>query len=187
MIRSKACSKCGEMKPLDGFPPDGRVLDGRQSKCRPCIAVEMRAHRIANSERVHEQDRARYAASPDKFRERRKGYREANPEEVAIQKLRSTHGLSDSRIVELRGGSCEICGLPPGASERTHDIDHDHTMTGPESVRGTLCNGCNLSLGFFEKQRDPKCRPGDTDNPLWRASARKYLDDFNAQLTEATA
>lgn len=48
-------------------------------------------------------------------------------------------------IIDAAGNKCELCGSPPGA-RRLH-IDHDHT-TG--ALRGLLCHGCNVGLGYFK-------------------------------------
>lgn len=40
----KACIACGEVKPLDDFPPDRRSRDGRQARCRPCINDWIKLH-----------------------------------------------------------------------------------------------------------------------------------------------
>lgn len=45
---------------------------------------------------------------------------------------------------------CAICRRPFTAS-RTPRIDHDHA-TG--TVRGLLCNGCNLRLGYLNDDAD---------------------------------
>jgi len=48
---------------------------------------------------------------------------------------------------------CAICGVPAGPNDdRQHHLDHDHECCREgceECVRGILCRGCNLGLGFF--------------------------------------
>lgn len=41
---SKACTACGEVKPLDEFPPDRRGPRGVQAQCRRCINAWMKDH-----------------------------------------------------------------------------------------------------------------------------------------------
>ena len=56
----------------------------------------------------------------------------------------SRYGLSEKEFAEMRDsqkGRCAIC-----QSEDRLVIDHDHD-TG--AVRGLLCHGCNVGLGFF--------------------------------------
>src|SRR3990172_8345171 len=39
---SKTCKKRGEIKALTEFSPEKRVLDGRKSRCKPCLAIQAR-------------------------------------------------------------------------------------------------------------------------------------------------
>jgi hypothetical protein len=57
---------------------------------------------------------------------------------------------------------CHICGREPGTSGRGRShVDHDHA-TGV--IRGMLCHGCNISLGYFQ------------DNPETLLQAVRYLE-----------
>lgn len=50
-------------------------------------------------------------------------------------------------------GRCALCGTdnPSNKRQKTWCIDHDH-VTG--RVRGLLCMGCNLSIGWYERCKD---------------------------------
>ena len=69
------------------------------------------------------------------------------------------HGLKFDNylaLYEAQGAVCAICGgTDPGATHgrkrRYFSIDHCH-LTG--TVRGLLCNPCNLGLGAFRDQPD---------------------------------
>jgi hypothetical protein len=80
--------------------------------------------------------------------DRERGYRRA-------VSLKSLYGLTQDdydQLLELQYGRCAICRTdkPGGGAGRWH-IDHDHE-TG--HVRGLLCNGCNVGIGFL--QEDPE-------------------------------
>jgi hypothetical protein len=57
-----------------------------------------------------------------------------------------SHGLNAVESLRLKKevGSCEICGLTDISLLR---IDHDHA---DGSLRGILCNNCNVGLGLFK-------------------------------------
>jgi hypothetical protein len=57
------------------------------------------------------------------------------------------HGVTPARLkmlLDMQGGVCAICSLPP--RRRALSVDHDH-RTG--EVRGFLCGPCNGALGLF--------------------------------------
>lgn len=75
----------------------------------------------------------------------------------------AAYGLTPADVVrrlEQQGDACALCRGPLGAWV----IDHDHAR---DVVRGIICRGCNLTLGFYERfQRN-------TDG--WIDKARVYL------------
>jgi hypothetical protein len=87
--------------------------------------------------------------------------------------LRNRYGVTVDFIealYEQQDGRCAICqetGLRPAITEKRTShvgvlrIDHDH---GTGNVRGLLCNGCNLALGYMK------------DNPERLRAAADYLD-----------
>ena len=90
------------------------------------------------------------AANPEKARAVQKRYRDVNP-----QRAREGHWRRQGMCVAqakaalaAHDGRCAICkvGVPGGT--RGWCVDHCHT-TGV--VRGILCCGCNLRLGWYEK------------------------------------
>lgn len=66
----KRCSKCGEDKPPSDFFRDARKRDGLQTKCKVCHAAMARDWEKRN---------------PDRLRQRRSEYREANREKLQLQ------------------------------------------------------------------------------------------------------
>jgi hypothetical protein len=84
----------------------------------------------------------------------------ARPDYPRKQQLAFKYGLSLEAydgLVQAQHGRCASCQRVP---ERLV-VDHDHT-TG--EVRGLLCNGCNVGLGFFR------------DSPRKLRKAAKYLE-----------
>lgn len=103
----KTCSKCGEVKPIDGFNLLKRSPDGRYPSCKTCENARKNAWVAKNRERVRaqkhryvsdnlekerargrakyhadplktERNRARYAANPEPKKAREKAYRVEN-------------------------------------------------------------------------------------------------------------
>lgn len=67
-------------------------------------------------------------------------------------RLKSQYGLSidsfDSMIIG-QGNKCAACGRDFGT--RGPIIDHDHKSG---KVRGIVCHGCNVALGFFRDDKE---------------------------------
>lgn len=75
--------------------------------------------------------------------------------------LRRRYGLSVTehrQILESQNHCCAICG-----KKAPLVVDHDHV---DNTVRGLLCNQCNLMLGHA------------ADNPATLSAAVKYLEDY---------
>lgn len=115
-IPSKACRKCGEVKPLEAFHPRRDKRDGRTTWCRAC-AAEIKRRRTASAT---DADRARWCEAakrsrakltPEQLRERER----ANYARNQAQKLarRAVHfAIKSGRLV--RPDCCELCGVDPG-------------------------------------------------------------------------
>lgn len=64
-------------------------------------------------------------------------------------KVKRTYGEEGLLLLEriLDGAICDGCGREPRDTDsRRFHIDHDHRTN---KVRGILCHGCNVTLGFF--------------------------------------
>jgi hypothetical protein len=70
--------------------------------------------------------------------------------------LKRTYNISMqeyNQILEDQNGVCLVCGISPEEDGRRLSVDHDHNCCpGSRScgmcIRGFLCRGCNLSLGY---------------------------------------
>ena len=129
----KHCSKCGEFKSLDAFPPQAVGLLGRQAQCRECINARARDWNKSPERREYFRLRAR---RPDVQVQQR--YTQA-------RRLFGDDGVAVQQRIEA-GEGCEVCG---GMLMRAKDHDHD---TG--KVRGLLCRNCNVALGLVEDDVD---------------------------------
>ena len=73
---SKACYKCGDVKPLDCFSKSMSRRDGLQTKCKVCT----KAYREANKEAITEKKKDYYQANKEAIAEYSKDYYQANKE-----------------------------------------------------------------------------------------------------------
>src|SRR5882672_6633830 len=85
--------------------------------------------------------------NPTRWAEYRRRYDATHPKAWKDYVLRATYGITleqYNQILADQGGVCAICGGPP--KKRDLEVDHDHA-TG--RVRGLLCHGCNVGIGFL--------------------------------------
>lgn len=74
-----------------------------------------------------------------------KGYRDSKP----LQNVKCRYGITAkqySLMLSEQDNLCAICVLPFSRFKHGAHVDHCHT-TG--KVRGLLCHGCNVGLGYF--------------------------------------
>ncbi len=123
----KTCRDCGNTKPLGDFYPV-KSKAKVQSICKDCRKNHTRQYKANNPDRVKEY------------------WRKANWRKYGIV------GFSEADYVALldrQSGLCALCG----ESGQLY-ADHDHENG---TIRGLLCNRCNLNLGIYEKlAKDPK-------------------------------
>jgi len=114
----KRCSKCGEEKRLDAFPPQSMGRPGVRSRCRTC----------------HHRHHAKTAAGKERVRRYRQRYRERNAERVkARQAVR--YAIRDGHLTRE---PCEVCGDP-----KTHGHHDDYAR--PLDVRW-LCQEHHFAI-----------------------------------------
>ena len=85
---SKACTKCGVVKPLDDFHRDKRSPDGRRSDCKECVREYKRRYLEENRDKERERNRRYHEENRDKVRERKHHYYEENRDKVREYKRR---------------------------------------------------------------------------------------------------
>lgn len=155
---TKTCRACREDLPLDMFPPEKRVKDGRGATCRTCRLAKQRAARATSAgdherERVREWRRARREDPAWRAHERKAG-------RAFEARQRRRHGMTQTEKRELLdaiGWICESCGTEFTEAPQAH-IDHDHACCpGVQScgrcIRGVLCGHCNRALGLLRDER----------------------------------
>jgi len=113
----KACSVCGEHKPLPQYHKDSGAKDGHTSRCKACVQAASKAwreqnaaHRLAqkkayyeaNKARVLEQQRHYYEATKTERAAVAKAWAKANPDKVRAAKERYAARKGDALKDEKR-------------------------------------------------------------------------------------
>jgi Recombination endonuclease VII len=133
------------------YGPQNRGLKGQWGKWKGCICVAEGC-----DEPVSCRGLCRSHYQKKKWAD---GHRapSINPTERRNRHLKHRYGITskeyDARFA-AQGGVCAICKQPPGDNVRAHwgaklCIDHCHD-TG--TVRGLLCNDCNLAIGYAKTE-----------------------------------
>lgn len=132
-LSEKACSQCGEVKPLLDFFSMGTTADGKRPDCKACLGARHKQYRAS---RPH-YGRERYQLNPEKHREWARisykrhrdkrlagttAWRAANPDKVreitrkAMNKRRArllgqfVEDVEALVVLESYDGACGICG-----------------------------------------------------------------------------
>ena len=153
----------------------------RQRNLEKCRAQSRQWHQ-ENRERVNAIRRKRYRDNPQESKVSNNKWREENPDKVLAcrkrryqreaekiapdKNLRRAYGISLDEYNEMitdQKGNCAMCGLTMEDEKNRPPVDHDHSKTGLESVRGIVHTKCNLLIGIVE------------DNPDVLDKAREYL------------
>jgi hypothetical protein len=154
-------------------PEERRTRDKRyRDENRDRLNANNRRYREENRDRLNAYYRDWRDANPGYGADYARRYREANPEQareaVRLSRIRSVHGLSPERWMELyeaQDGRCCYCERPlpgdePGDGTGLIHIDHDHSCTcGPKKSceacrRGLACRWCNTVVGNADDDPD---------------------------------
>ena len=85
---SKTCTKCGVVKPLDGFHRYKTGAGGRKPHCKECVREYKRRYYEENRDKERERNRRYYEGNRDKVREYKRSYREENRDKMLDYKRR---------------------------------------------------------------------------------------------------
>ena len=144
----KACTKCGEVKPLEDFGVDNRNKSGRRACCKECHNAHNRKYLEDNRDDVNA---------------RKKKYREDNPEKIAAEcakrraaQLGQIPSWSDDDDLEAIKKVYENCRLMSILTGIPHEVDHIIPMQG-EDIRG-FHHSTNLAIISADENRSKSNR-----------------------------
>ena len=161
-MATKTCTKCGKVKPLEGFYKRRASKDGLALVCKECARTRAEKWYADNPERAaatrrkyraeHKEDAMAhkqkwYADNPERARAESREYYANNKDRHRNNRLQYAYGISLAEydaMLEAQDGVCALCGKTPEENGHRLFVDHDHE-TG--RIRGLLCRVCNASLG----------------------------------------
>ena len=149
---SKACTKCGEVKPLGEFYKKKHGKYGVRADCKVCRADAAAAYYEANKDKSKASQQAYYEANKDKKRAYKRAYRKANPEKFAEfsqrrrarKRANGVYKIIDKDLRRIYASPCAACGT-------TGKVQADHVIPiargGHHSIGNLqpLCGSCNTS------------------------------------------
>lgn len=121
----KACTKCGQQKPLSDFYRSRRSSETStrySSSCKQCTLARQAAR----------------VSTPEGSRKRH---------DLRLRRVYGTPVETYDALYLEQGGACAVCNTPFGKPV----VDHCHTGG---HVRGLLCFSCNILLGHARDDKD---------------------------------
>lgn len=106
----------------------------------------------ANPRRYAAYFQKHYKNNRDKVCERTRKWREKNPEKVREMRFKNKFGITTHQyndMLQKQNGVCAICQSMDQTKALAVDRSH---YTG--TIRGLLCQKCNVGLGNFKYRRD---------------------------------
>ena len=95
---SKACTKCGIMRPLDFFPRQKKNKSGRDSRCKSCAAENTKSYRANNPDKVRLSQSRHYKENKAKRDAHVRKWKVNNPEKYKEWRSRTqTHRTNSFR------------------------------------------------------------------------------------------
>ena len=103
---SKTCTKCGVVKPLDGFHRDKTGVGGRRPECKECVREDLRRYYEENRDKVRKSQSRYYEENRDKAREYRRRYYEENRDILNQgKKIRYAQNTRTSNLLASKKGA----------------------------------------------------------------------------------
>lgn len=104
-----------------------------------------------------------YAKNKEALKAYKQEWTKNNRDKVSVYGRKYRYGLDKdqfTKMIEEQGNSCKICSKDLDTCKAV--VDHCHSTN---SVRGILCNSCNVALGLIN------------DDLGWLNKAKKYLTE----------
>lgn len=135
---NKKCTKCNTDKPLTDYYPHKKGKFGFRPVCKSCEIKYRKRYNIKNK---------------DKLTKYSKLYQINNKSKIKDRKLFKTYGITlhdYNLMLKHQNNKCLVCKNKFDKNNIPY-VDHDHSNS---KVRGLLCNGCNIALGWVNDDID---------------------------------
>ena len=149
----KQCCRCNRSLPKTSefFFVNKSKYDRFRYECKDCS----KQHVIANKEKIKKQRAEFQQRHKERLSETRKteyNVKKSRKSRFELSDVWNTYKITEidlRAMMDDQKGCCSICkeSLVLPDSKKSYSIDHDH-KTG--SVRGLLCQNCNIGLGLFK-------------------------------------
>lgn len=123
------------------------------SACKICSKLATSWYRNKNRKLLNEKRKDHYYKNQEREIIKAREFRKKYPEKTFATNIKTRFGMTvdDFNIMLKRqGGGCAICSVKSNG-KKNFCIDHCHKS---QKVRGILCSGCNIGLGFYELHKD---------------------------------
>jgi Pyruvate/2-oxoacid:ferredoxin oxidoreductase delta subunit len=142
MTETRHCPHCQTHHPVAEF------YTSKNSRYKSGLRYQCKKHSKELSERWHEVNKEKALTVNTKWAK-------ANPDKIKVIRRRYTaktkFGMTLTEIDTLEKKHNSNCHICKKSSDRSLDIDHDHTTN---KVRGLLCRTCNLILGLCKENKE---------------------------------
>jgi hypothetical protein len=151
----KACKICKKVQPLSEYYRAKGTKDGHRGDCKACFKARAARRYAADPERAKERVRRWQLENPEMRAAYMRMYRASGRRAEVDRRshLKRKFGITPERYDEMlvtQGSGCAICHKPPREDISLH-VDHDHASG---AVRGLLCFDCNAGLGKLREDPD---------------------------------
>lgn len=138
----KACTQCGETKPLDGFYLNARMSDGHLSQCKSCVKARVRRYRNDNLDSIRQYDRGR-SGLPHRVALRKEVFERYKAEQPDRRAAHIAVGNA-LRSGKLTRQPCAFCGSTDALEAHHHDYSKPLDVT-------WLCTPCHRKFHGLER------------------------------------
>ena len=132
----KKCIKCGEVKPIEGFPVANRNKSGRGGACKECRKEDSKKYRADNRDKELSRHKKYHAKNPEKNAAKAAKYNAAK-----LRRIPSWSNEADLKAIKKIYARCKRINKLTGVE---HQVDHVMPLQG-ENISG-LHHSTNLAI-----------------------------------------